>query len=78
MKTTVFLNNRTQAVRIPKEIAFPEDVTKVYANRIGNAIVLTPVDDPWSHFFDSLSDCPEFPDREQPEHQERDWGDLTE
>ncbi|PJE80509.1 Antitoxin VapB [invertebrate metagenome] len=31
METTVFMNNKTQAVRIPKELAFPEDVKRVIA-----------------------------------------------
>ena len=40
--TKVFTNGRSQAVRIPKEYRF--DVDEVFINRIGDAIVLTPVE----------------------------------
>ena len=39
----VFTNGRSQAVRIPKEYRF--DIDEVYINKIGNAIILTPVKD---------------------------------
>ena len=38
-RTTVFKSNRSQAVRIPKELAFPDDVKEVYVIRRGKAIV---------------------------------------
>ena len=42
MKTTrVFTNGRSQAVRIPKRYRFLSD--EVYINKIGDALVLTPV-----------------------------------
>jgi antitoxin VapB len=42
MKTTVFKNNRTQSVRIPKEIAFDESVTTLEITRDGDVITLRP------------------------------------
>ena len=37
----VFTNGRSQAVRIPKEYRFQTD--EVFINKIGDALVLTPV-----------------------------------
>ncbi|MBR0229596.1 MAG: AbrB/MazE/SpoVT family DNA-binding domain-containing protein [Clostridia bacterium] len=37
----VFTNGRSQAVRIPKEYRFQTD--EVFINKIGDAVVLTPV-----------------------------------
>lgn len=47
--TKVFTNGRSQAVRIPKEYRF--DVDEVYINKIGDAIVLTPMES-LAHEFD--------------------------
>ena len=42
METTkVFTNGRSQAVRIPKKFRF--DVDKLYINKIGDMVVLSPV-----------------------------------
>ena len=43
MQTTkVFINGRSQAVRIPKEYRF--DTEEVFINKIGDAVILTPVE----------------------------------
>ena len=42
VRTTVFRSNRTQAVRLPKDVALPDDVTAVDITAIGNARVITP------------------------------------
>ncbi len=47
----LFKSNRNQAVRIPKDMEFPEGVKKVYVRRDGLALVLTPVADFWDDFF---------------------------
>jgi len=71
--TRLFRSNRTQAVRLPKEVAFPED-GEVTITVEGDARVITPVDRSWDRFFDSLDDLDvRFPDRDQPAGQERDW-----
>ncbi len=51
---TVFVNNRTQAVRLPVNSRFPENVKKVVVRIIGKDRVLSPVDNTWDSFF--LSD----------------------
>jgi antitoxin VapB len=55
MKTgTVFINNRTQAVRLPAGTRFPDSVKKVHVRVVGKERILTPVDAAWDSFF--LSD----------------------
>lgn len=71
--TRLFRSNRTQAVRLPKEVAFPED-GEVTITIEGDARVITPVGSTWDRFFDSLDDLTvQFPDRDQPAAQDRDW-----
>ena len=51
---TLFLNNRTQAVRLPAEARFPEGVKQVAIRIVGNDRILTPIEHTWDSFF--LSD----------------------
>ena len=48
---SVFVNNRTQAVRLPADSRFPEDVKKVIVRTLGKERILTPVDSTWDSFF---------------------------
>ncbi|SHO53781.1 type II toxin-antitoxin system VapB family antitoxin [Desulfopila aestuarii] len=48
---TVFVNNRTQAVRLPVESRFPDDVKKVVVRIVGKDRVLSPVENTWDSFF---------------------------
>lgn len=48
---TVFKNNNTQAVRLPVEARFPEDVKKVVVRVVGKDRILTPVSNSWDSFF---------------------------
>jgi len=48
----IFLNGRSQAVRLPKEFRFSED--EVFIRKIGKMVVLLPKDDPWSTLVNSL------------------------
>lgn len=61
-ETTIFKSNRSQAVRIPKELAFPEGVKKVVVRKVGHSLVITPAESVWDDFFDKPG-CPDFPDR---------------
>ena len=47
---TVFVNNRTQAVRLPAETRFPETVKKVVVRVVGKERVLTPANQLWDSF----------------------------
>ena len=48
---SIFLNNRTQAVRLPVETRFPEGVKHVTVRVVGKDRVLSPVDHSWDSFF---------------------------
>ena len=48
---TVFVNNRTQAVRLPVEVRFPETVKKVTVRVVGQDRILSPVENTWDSFF---------------------------
>ena len=51
----IFESGRSQAVRIPKEFRFDEDLKEVYINRVGDVIMLTPINSKWSTFIDQLN-----------------------
>jgi len=53
---TVFVNNRTQAVRLPVDSRFPENVKKVVVRIIGKDRILSPVENTWDSFFLSEDD----------------------
>lgn len=47
----VFLNNRTQAVRLPKEARFDESIQQVNVIVLGKERILTPFESTWDSFF---------------------------
>lgn len=49
--STVFTNNRTQAVRLPAEVRLPEGVKRVSVRAIGNERIIAPVENTWDSFF---------------------------
>jgi antitoxin VapB len=50
--STVFTSNRSQAVRLPKAVAFPDDVHHVDILKIGRSRVIVPQGKRWDDFFD--------------------------
>jgi antitoxin VapB len=50
-QSTVFLNNRSQAVRLPAEMRFPDSVKKVEVRVVGNSRVITPAGTGWQEYF---------------------------
>jgi antitoxin VapB len=48
---SVFVNNRTQAVRLPSDTRFPDSVKKVSVRVNGHDRVLSPIDHAWDSFF---------------------------
>lgn len=74
--TTVFTNGQSQAIRIPKE--FRVNGKKVYIKKVGNCLMIIPINDPWRPFFEALhefsDDC--LQEREVLPNQERDWSDF--
>ncbi len=72
MHTKVFKSNQSQAVRLSKAVAFPDNVKEVEIVVIGNSRVITPANQCWDSWFDSPPASSEFMvDREQPLLQER-------
>ena len=49
--TTVFTNNRTQAVRLPAEARLPDEVKKVNVRVRGRERIIAPIDNTWDNFF---------------------------
>jgi len=49
--TTVFNNNRTQAVRLPAEMRFPDSVKKVEVRSRGQERIISPTTSSWDSFF---------------------------
>ena len=59
--TTVFNNNRTQAVRLPAEMRFPDSVKKVEVRSKGQERIISPVTSSWDSFFlGSTTPTPDF------------------
>ncbi len=67
--TNIFRSNRSQAVRLAKDVAFPDDVKQVTVPRDGKRRVIVPTDSLWDEFFDSPGI--ELGPREQPPVQTR-------
>ena len=68
-RTTLFQTNRSQAVRLPKDVAFPPDVREVTILRDGARRIVVPADRLWDDFFDASGI--DFGDRDQPPIQPR-------
>lgn len=49
--TTVFSNNRSQAVRLPAELRLPESVKQVDVRARGNERIISPLGHRWDNFF---------------------------
>lgn len=49
--STVFNNNRTQAVRLPVDMRFPDSVKKVDVRVVGQERVIAPAQSVWDSFF---------------------------
>ncbi len=72
VRATLFRNNTSQAVRLPRSVALPEGVTEVEISVSGKSRVITPVGSRWDGFFDGPGVTPDFMrERGQPDDQER-------
>jgi antitoxin VapB len=52
-RTTLFTTNRSQAVRLSKDVAFPQGVREVVILRDGARRIIVPADAAWDDFFAS-------------------------
>jgi antitoxin VapB len=74
MKTAkLFMNGRSQAVRLPKDFRF--DCDEVFIHKQGESVILTAKKPGWDEFFDSISVFSDdfLSDREGSAPQERDF-----
>ena len=70
VKTRIFKSNRSQAVRLPVEVAFPESVKDVEIISIGNKRMIAPAGQSWEEWFDTPGVSSDFmTERKQPEDQ---------
>ncbi|SCA56316.1 conserved hypothetical protein [Candidatus Terasakiella magnetica] len=71
-QTSVFKNNQTQAVRLPKSVALPENVKKVDVICQGKARLIVPSDCLWDSFFEGAEASADYMvGRDQPDMQQR-------
>ncbi len=71
--STVFISNRSQAVRLPKAVAFPDGVHQVDILKIGRSRVIVPQGKRWDDLFVSGPRVTDdfMSEREQPPSEER-------
>lgn len=69
----IFMNGRSQAVRLPKEYRF--DCDEVFIRKQGDEIIISPRKTTWDDFFDQQPafDDDYLGDREQEKPQERNF-----
>ncbi|MGY4659966.1 antitoxin VapB [Pseudomonas sp. NFPP07] len=69
---SVFKSNRSQAIRMPKAVALPDDVTRVDIVAVGRTRIITPAGEAWDSWFEGESVSADFmSERDQPAEQER-------
>jgi len=72
VQTSLFLNNKSQAVRFHKSVAFAPEVHEVTIVAVGQARVITPAGSTWDAWFaQPPGDDARLPEREQPDMQQR-------
>jgi antitoxin VapB len=68
--TTIFLSNRSQAIRLPKAVAFGDNVREVTILQDGQRRIIVPTDMAWDDFFNEPG--VDLGERHQPPAQVRD------
>jgi antitoxin VapB len=58
-RASIFRNGANQAVRLPQELRFPEQVTEVCIRRQGDSLLLSPVRSDWASFFSLQVEVPD-------------------
>lgn len=67
---TVFMNNRSQAVRLPAELRLPDSVTRVEIRARGAERIISPVGHRWdSYFIEGPEPADDFMDERTSHHQ---------
>jgi antitoxin VapB len=69
--TKVFKSNRSQAVRLPKPVALPDDIVEIEIVAVGTTRIITPAGRSWDDWFDGPGVSSDFmATREQPADQD--------
>jgi antitoxin VapB len=72
IRSTIFTSNGSQAVRLPKAVAFPEGVHEVEIIKVGHGRLIVPAGKRWDDFFDGPGASDDFmSERSEPEAEER-------
>jgi antitoxin VapB len=50
-RSTIFIDNDGQAVRLPEPVAFPEDVREVEIRALGSSRLISPIGKRWDDLF---------------------------
>lgn len=69
--STIFTSNRSQAVRLPKAVAFPAGVHQVDILKIGRSRLIVPQGKRWDDLFQKGPRASDDVVREQPQVEER-------
>lgn len=73
VKTKIFKSNRSQAVRLPKAVAYSESVKDVEIIAIGDRRIISPAGQSWDDWFEKPGVSSDFMmKRKQPKDQQRD------
>jgi antitoxin VapB len=58
-RASIFRNGANQAVRLPQDLRFPEEVKEVRIRRQGDSLLISPVRSDWVSFFSLQVDVPD-------------------
>ena len=68
----VFQSNRSQAIRLPKAVAWPDDVKRVDIVALGRTRIIAPAGEIWDSWFEGAEATSDFlNERDQAASQER-------
>lgn len=68
----VFQSNRSQAIRLPKAVAMPDDVKRVDIVALGRTRIIAPAGEMWDSWFEGATATADFMSkRDHPASQER-------
>lgn len=68
----VFQSNRSQAIRLPKAVALPDDVKRVDIVVVGRTRIIAPAGEVWDSWFEGAAATSDFmSERDQAAPQER-------
>lgn len=66
-RARIFMNNKSQAVRLPKAVALPQGTELVDVVVVGRSRIISPAGASWDHWFDGESASEDFmSERSQP------------